>query len=274
MKKLFLPIFLCLAVSIAALADGYTRLNNLSYKNSPDKDIYVVGRCILDAYYPSGELDVPIVVWFHGGGLTGGEKEIPAPLMNKGLAVVGVNYRLMPGVTIDQCIDDAAAAVAFVMRHADDFNASPKKVIVAGHSAGGYLAAMIALDKKWLAKYDADPDSLAAVVPFSGQMITHFAHRDMNGIPNLQPTVDEYAPLYHVRGDAPYMVLITGDRERELFGRYEENAYMQRMMKLCGAKDTPLFELDGFDHGEMALPAFHILLSTIKGLDACKDNAK
>lgn len=58
----------------------------------------------------------------------------------------------------------------------------------------------------------------------------------MNGIDNLQPTVDEFAPLFHVRKDAPPLVLITGDRELELFGRYEENAYMWRMMKLSGTK--------------------------------------
>ena len=58
----------------------------------------------------------------------------------------------------------------------------------------------------------------------------------MHGRGALQPLVDEYAPLYWVRNLVPPMVLITGDRNMELFGRYEENAYLWRMLKLCGTK--------------------------------------
>ena len=82
----------------------------------------------------------------------------------------------------------------------------------------------------------------------------------------MQPTVDEYAPLYHVRKDAPPMLLITGDREMELFGRYEENAYLWRMMKLAGHQRTRLYELDGFDHGGMAQPAFPLLLKEVAAI--------
>ena len=52
------------------------------------------------------------------------------------------------------------------------------------------------------------------------------------------------------------LLLITGDRERELLGRYEENAFMMRMMKVAGHANTHLLELDGYDHGGMAQPAF------------------
>lgn len=60
------------------------------------------------------------------------------------------------------------------------------------------------------------------------------------------------------------MMLITGDRELELYGRYEENAYLNRMMQLVGHKKTSLYELDGFDHGGMPEPAFPLLLRLIK----------
>ena len=105
---------------------------------------------------------------------------------------------------------------------------------------------------------------IAGLIPFSGQMISHFAYRDMKGIGNLQPTIDEYAPLFHVRKDAPPLVLITGDRNIELFGRYEENAYMWRMMKLTGHAETYLYEIDGHGHGSMAEPAYHILEQHIR----------
>jgi hypothetical protein len=60
--------------------------------------------------------------------------------------------------------------------------------------------------------------------------------------------VDEYAPLYHVRADAPPLLLITGDRNLEMPGRYEENAYLKRMMEINGHKRTQLFELQGYGH--------------------------
>jgi hypothetical protein len=72
------------------------------------------------------------------------------------------------------------------------------------------------------------------------------------------------APLFHVRADAPPVLLITGDRTLELFGRYEENAYHWRMMKLSGHKDIELHELKGFDHGGMVEPSYPLLLDFVK----------
>ena len=123
---------------------------------------------------------------------------------------------------------------------------------------------MITLDKQYLAKYNIDANSIAGIIPFSGQVITHFTVRQERGIKDKQPVIDQYAPLYHVRADAPPMLLITGDREKEMLGRYEENAYMNRMMQLAGSKTTKLYELDGFDHGGMAEPGFPLLLAEVK----------
>ena len=67
--------------------------------------------------------------------------------------------------------------------------------------------------------------------------------------------MDRYAPLYYVDPDTPPLYLITGDRELEMLGRYEENAYLWRMMKVAGNPHTYLYEVDGFDHGGMAVPA-------------------
>jgi hypothetical protein len=122
---------------------------------------------------------------------------------------------------------------------------------------------MIGLDKKYLNKYNIDADSIAGLIPFSGHAITHFTIRTERGIKGTQPVIDEYAPLYHVRSTAPPMLLITGDREKEMLGRYEENAYLWRMMKLAGHTKTRLYELDGFDHGGMAQPAFPLLLKEV-----------
>lgn len=229
---------------------------------------YSAERCKLDVYHPTDKTGVPVVVWFHGGGIEGGNKHIDAELREEGLVVVSVNYRLLPKATIDECLDDAAAAVAWTFKHCKEYGGDASKIYLAGHSAGGYLLDMIGLDKTWLAKYGIDADSIAALVPFSGQCITHYNVRKGQGIGPLQPTIDAYAPLSFIRPDAPPVVVISGDRELELFGRYEEQAYFWRMLKLVGHPDVTLYEMQGFDHGQMLHPAYHILKETIKRLES------
>jgi acetyl esterase/lipase len=249
-------------------SDAYQTKQDISYrkKNLVEKDAYIKERCRLDVYYPVDQKGYATVVWFHGGGLTGGERFVPTELQQQGLAVVAVNYRLSPKVNCPTYIDDAAAAVAWTFKHIAEYGGDPDKIFVSGHSAGGYLTSMVGLDKRWLAKYDVDADDIAGLIPFSGHTITHFTVRKERGIPETQPIIDEFAPLYHVRPDAPPLVLITGDRELEILGRYEENAYLMRMMKVVGHEQTVIYELQGFDHGGMVPPAHSILLKHINDI--------
>lgn len=249
-----------------ALAGDYKVEANVLYRDAgiTQIDDYARERCRLDLYYPAGMSGYATVVWFHGGGLKNGERYIPEGLKEKGIAVAAANYRLNPKVQSPTYVEDAAAAVAWVFKNIERFGGDPKKVFVSGHSAGGYLTSMITLDKKYLAPYGIDSNSIAGAIPFSGHTITHMTVRDERGVSDLQPVVDEMAPLFHVRKDAPPYVIITGDRELEMLGRYEENLYMWRMMKLVGHPQTYIYELDGYNHGEMAVPAVPILLKHIK----------
>ncbi|MCF8713631.1 alpha/beta hydrolase [Joostella atrarenae] len=273
MKKILFALFLLLNIALGiAQKTTYTTKNDIHYYNETTNatDEYINERCVLDLYYPKDLKNYPTVVWFHGGGLTGGSKEIPDALKNKGIAVVGVNYRLYPKVKAPKYIEDAAAAVAWVFKNIDDYNGSSELIFVSGHSAGGYLASMIGLDKSYLAKFEVDANNIAGLIPFSGHTITHFTVREERGIPGTQPIVDSLAPLYHVRADAPPLLLITGDRELEMLGRYEENAYLMRMMKVAGHKNTTLYEMDGYGHG-MTEPAFPLLVKNIKELSKTKE---
>lgn len=251
-----------LMLAIASYAQNYKTVSNISYTSK--SDAYAKERLKLDVYFPENQKDCPVIVWFHGGGLEVGAKEIPQRLKNKGYVVIGANYRLLPKVTVDQTLDDAAEAVAWAFSHAKQYGGDPRKIVVSGHSAGGYLSMMLCLDKSWLKRYQVDADSVWQYIPFSGQAITHYNVRKMQGIQPLQPTIDRYAPLYWVRPDCPPLVLICGDRELELYGRFDENQYLARMMKLVGHKHTYLYEIDGHDHGAMVDPAFHILHSHLK----------
>ena len=160
--------------------------------------------------------------------------------------------------------------MAWVFKNIESYGGDPSAIFISGHSAGGYLASMIGLDKKYLEKHGVDANQIAGLIPFSGHTITHFTIREERGINGTQPIVDDLAPLYHVRSDAPPLLLITGDREKELLGRYEENAYMMRMMKVAGHKDTRIMEMDGYGHG-MTYPAFPLLLEEVKRILDEKD---
>lgn len=265
---LTIGLLLC---TILMQAQTYKWEKAISYRPGNENE-YVKQKCLLDVYYPEGKKDFPTVVWYHGGGLTGGDREIPRELREQGIAVVGVSYRLCNNdphsinadITTDQCVDDAAAAAAWAMKNIERYGGNPKKIYLAGHSAGGYLVAMIGLDKTRLAKYGVDADAFKALIPFSGQMITHFQNRHARGMADTQPLIDEHAPLFYVRKDCPPILLISGDREREMLGRYEENAYLWRMFQVVGHPKAYLYELDGFDHGSMARPAHYILLEYIR----------
>lgn len=262
---LILSQLLCLGTLVAQEATknvNYRLTENIAYKAN-DKDSYAQERCKIDVYTPS-QSGFSTIVWFHGGSLVKGEKSIPKALKDKGVAVVGVNYRLQPKATIDQCIDDAAAAVAWVRQHISEYGGDPRKIYICGHSAGGYLCGMIGFDKKWLSAYKQDPDSLAGLLLLSGQMITHFSNRQAAGISPKTPLIDAYAPALYVRDNGIPVVIVTGDRELEMLGRYEENAYFWRMLKVNGHQQAYLYEVQGHNHSEMQTPGFLICLKHVK----------
>lgn len=247
-------------------SDGaYRLLEDIAYRPNA-ADSYAQERCRLDLSYPVNQSDFATVVWFHGGGLKSGSKSIPKRLANQGFAVVAVNYRLHPRVTSPVYVEDAAAAVAWTFLNIAAYGGSTKKIFVSGHSAGGYLTMMIGLDKSYLAQHGIDANSIAGLIPFSGHTITHFTVRKERGIDGKQPIIDSMAPLFHVRADASPLRLITGDRDREMLGRYEENAYFWRMMQEVKHPSCELLELEGYDHGGMADPAFPLLLDFARRL--------
>ncbi|MDO5447727.1 MAG: alpha/beta hydrolase [Prevotellaceae bacterium] len=268
--RLLLFILAFMMDAITTNAQKYERVNDIPY--SKVQNAYAQERCKLDVYFPTDREEVPVVVWFHGGGIEGGSKYIDNELLNAGYCVIAANYRLLPKASIDEILDDAAAAVAWAFDNAEKYHGNKHKIFLAGHSAGGYLLDMIGLDKHYLQKYNVDADSIAGLFPFSGQVITHYNIRKQQGIGALQATIDQYAPLTFVRKDAPPIIIISADREMELYGRYEEQAYFWRMLKLVGHPDASLYEMQGFNHGDMPHPAYHIMKDHIKRICKRIDN--
>ena len=256
MKRLLLTLAIFVLVGVAVNAQTeYKTLENLSYLLEESSDAYKNQRCKLDFYYPEGVENFPTVVWFHGGGLTAGSKALLNEFKNKGIAIAAVNYRLSPKAKHPDYIYDAAEAIAWVFRNVGKYGGSDKQIYVVGHSAGAYLSLMVALDKRYLAKYGVDSDSVAAYFPISGQGVTHNTIRRERGLSTEIPIVDEYAALYHVRPDTPPILLFTGDKRYELANRWEENVLLESVLRNVGNKQVKLFELQGFNHDTVWPPA-------------------
>lgn len=220
-------------------------------KDDPSASPYADEMCRLDLYRPETGKGFPTVVFYHGGGLTAGKRSVPAELTNRGWAVAGVGYRLHPQVHHPVYIEDAAAALAWTFKNIESLGGDPDKIFVTGISAGGYLTAMVGLDKSYLAKHGLDANLIAGLIPVTGQMITHQTVRKEQGIEpsKYRPTIDKYAPLYHVRQDAPPTLCITGGWEVDMLMRAEENLYFVSMMKLVGHKSVKQIVIEGADHG-------------------------
>lgn len=257
-------LFSLLNTSMMYAQISYKTETDIYYKTTPAADAYEKSLCTLDLYYPTDVSGYPTLVWIHGGGIEEGDKFLPAELMNKGIAVVSINYRLSPKVKNPVYIDDAAAALAWTFRHIEEYGGNKKLIFLTGHSAGAYLALMLGLDKSYLAAHGVNADDLAMNFPISGQTMTHYTIRKERGLPIEIPVIDKYAPSNHARKDAAPLVLVTGDRALDMPCRYEENAHLVSVMKWVGEKRTKLYELQGFDHSTMLSPAFLLVVEHIK----------
>jgi len=253
----------------------YRETRNLPYYESGvpgngDLD-YRQERCRLDLYRPTGEPGFATIVWFHGGGLQSGDKEIPAILKNRGLAVAAPSYRLSSArAKCPDYLEDAAAAVAWVFRHIADYGGDPDRIYLSGGSGGGYLAAMLALNPDYLAKHQIASLRLAGVMPISGQMTTHFQIvNERSGViamgPNPIPVIDEYAPLHYIRQQTPPLFLITGDPAIEWPGRPEENRLLAALLtRVAMNPRVECTTLAGFDHGDIYDPGLLLALKKIQ----------
>ena len=267
MRKYLSFILLLIGLTLQA-QETYKTVKDISYIPAGETDGYRKERCKLDVYYPVGKKGFPTIVWFHGGGLEGGGKHVPEMFMNQGFAVVAVKYRLSPKAQNPAYTEDAAAAVAWAYKHIEEYGGSPRRVFVTGHSAGGYLTLMVGLDKSYLQEYGVDADSIAAYLPISGQTVTHFTIRKERSLPEGIPVIDQYAPCNKARKDTPPFVLITGDRNLEMADRYEENALLASVLKNIGNKKVSLYELQGFDHGQVYVPGCCLVANYIRNFIA------
>ena len=125
----------------------------------------------LDVFMPRAETNVPVVVYFHGGALQNGTKAIGEGLARQltahGIGIVSANYRLSPAVMHPAHMEDATAAFVWTKKNIETYGGDPNRVFVAGHSAGAYLAALMALDPSYLAAHGMKLSDIRGTIPIS-----------------------------------------------------------------------------------------------------------
>lgn len=244
---------------------GYRHLKDISYVSEDETDAYRLERCRLDIYYPENTDGFATLVWFHGGGLEGGSKSLLQEFRGQGFAVVDVNYRLSPKAKCPSYIEDAAQAMAWVFEHIAEYGGTPDQIYVGGHSAGGYLTLMLVLAKDYMAACGADADRIAKAYPVSGQTATHYTIKAERGLSRDIPLIDEYAPSNNVRKEGAPLMLITGDDDLEMLARYEENLHLYALLEYF-SHPVELYQLEGFNHGNVIGPASYLIRDDIKRL--------
>ena len=108
------------------------------------------GEIPIRLYYPEGTAPYPTVVYFHGGGWVIGDLDTHhafchALAKTSGCLVVSVDYRLAPEYRYPAAVEDSYAATCWVNENAERIQADPDRLAVCGDSAGGHLAAVVAL---------------------------------------------------------------------------------------------------------------------------------
>ena len=153
-------------------SDTYRSSADLAYGNHPRQkvDVYLPSQPLADKALAAG--GAPMVVFFYGGSWSSGDRAdyrfVGEALASQGIAVVVADYRLSPEVRYPVFLQDSAQAMRWAFDNAQKYGANPNRIFVMGHSAGAYNAAMLALDKRWLAGAGLSPARLAGWIGLAG----------------------------------------------------------------------------------------------------------
>ena len=234
------------------IPDGVKVERDIEYARAGDKAL------LLDVYRPesSGEA-LPLVIWIHGGGWSGGDKanNVALPLSGRGYVVASVNYRLTGVAPFPAQIEDCRAAIRFLRANAAKYGIDPKHVGVWGGSAGGHLVALLGTAGD-MTKWDSvggHPDQSArvqAVCDYYGP-----ANFDVEKMPGgskgadsavgklLGGPVDERkdearaaSPVTYITADDPPFLIFHGEDDPTV--SIEQSELLESALKKAGVQAT------------------------------------
>lgn len=177
----------------------------------------------------------PMVIFFYGGSWNSGSRAdyrfVATALNDLGYVVAIPDYRLTPEVLYPEFLHDSAAAVRALIRDAHQFGADPNRIVVAGHSAGAYNAAMIAMDQRWM--QDDDRRHIRGLIGFAAPV--NFLPIQ---IPEVQQTFrwpdtpKDSQPIEHVAPGNPPVLLITARGDRVVDPTRNSQSFADRLVQV------------------------------------------
>lgn len=175
-------------------------------------------RHTLDICRPTDAVTAPVIVFFYGGAWRSGNKELyrfaAKALARRGYVAVVPDYRIYPAARYPDFLDDGALAVRWVKDHAKRFGGDPDKIFLMGHSAGAHIAAMLALDRRWLEKVGIAPSrDIAGLIGLAGPYDYLPLRDEILKVIFGGADCPETQPIFHVAAGAPPALLMTGARD-------------------------------------------------------------
>lgn len=207
----------------------------------------------LDIYAPKSLTSpAPVLVFFYGGRWTFGNKEQYAfaalPFVEKGYIVVISDYSKYPDVKFPVFLDDAALATAWVYNNIEDYQGNKERLYLSGHSSGAHLAALVAVDPKYLRKYGKDRSIVTAFSGLAGpyDFIPEDEDlKDMFGPPENYPNIQ--VPTF-IDGQQSPMQLLHGADDKDVIQR-NLNRLKAKIEEKGGTVEAKIYP--GIDHKEI-----------------------
>ena len=211
----------------------------------------------LDVWAPSGRAagPLPVLVFFYGGGWVHGDRRAydfaARAFAREGYVVVVPDYRKVPHVRFPAFLQDGAQAMRWVHDHVAQVGGDPRRVAIAGHSAGAYTVAMLALDPRWLRAEGVDPAMVRAGIGMCGPY-DFYPFRKKRAIDAMQGVRDPQMtqPIHFARADAPPLLLLSAGEDVQVGAHNAVN--LAARLKVLGApvehRDYP-----GLSHENVAM---------------------
>lgn len=227
----------------------------------------------LDVYQPRGlTAPNPTLVYFHGGGWTGGSKEGSSltnlPYLEMGWTVVNVEYRVSSVSLAPAAVEDARCALRWMSRNAKQYNFDLNRIVVSGSSAGGHLAlttgmlpSSAGMERQCPGDRGPGPVSteemkVAAIINWygitdvvellDGPNMRSFAVAWLGNVPNREDLARRMSPLTYVRQGLPPVLTIHGDADPTV--PYTQGVRLRQALEKAGVP-TEMVTVPGGRHG-------------------------
>lgn len=167
---LLAPLLAFTGCTPAMLVNAFVQRSSFDFK--PDLAYGSAENQTLDLYLPKGMAKAPVLLFVHGGSWYNGDKsEYPflgEAFSKNGYLTAVINYRKAPQVQFPAFVQDAAMAVRWVIDHIAEYGGDPNRIYLMGQSAGAQIAALVALDPRYLQAVGLERSALKAFIGQAG----------------------------------------------------------------------------------------------------------